>query len=127
MVTVKSQVHVNIPNSSEIRRDLLTSAVISLESLQYYENLKNLRQTKAIEISHFKSIMTEIYNLVKDVELNELPEYASKFHSNKIVKKMIKPSIQDTVKKPIKVIPVKKSQLESEIDDIRKKLGQLEI
>ncbi len=94
--------YVQIQNPTEFRRSLLEASRDMLRGLQKYEDLKKIRAKKEKEISHLKSVIKEINNLVNQAK-NSLPSVSVK------VAEQAKPKKEKKTKKGKKKASKKKS------------------
>ena len=124
MAEVKTQVHIQIKKSEVLRKDLLESSLKCMELIQFYERLRSLRREKNNLISKFKTLTGEINTLVHTLEFEELPEVEVSVKEQKKIKQEVK---EKTKPKTIEVPKKARTQIESEIDDIRAKLENLHL
>jgi|SRR3989344_3441170 len=124
MAEVKSQVHVQIKKSEVLRKDLLESSLKCMELIQFYERLRSLRKEKNNLISKFKTLIGEINTLVQQLDFQELPEIEVSVKEQKKIKQEVKEKTKpNTIEVPRKA----RTQIESEIDEIRAKLENLHL
>jgi predicted nuclease with TOPRIM domain len=124
MGEVPNPIHIQIRQSSVLRKDVLESSLKCIELIQFNERLKELRTEKSELISKFKNIVGSINSLVQCLDFQELPEMGLKEEHVKIkkeVKERTKPKV--VIEAPKK----SRSKLESEMDEIRAKLDKLEL
>ena len=124
MAEVKTQVHVQIKKSEVLRKDLLESSLKCMELIQFYERLRSLRKEKNNLISKFKTLIGEINTLVQQLDFQELPEIEVSVKEQKKIKQEVKEKTKpNTIEVPRKA----RTQIESEIDEIRAKLENLHL
>lgn len=124
MAEVKTQVHVQIKRSEVLRKDLLESSLKCMELIQFYEGLRSLRKEKNNLISKFKTLIGEVNTLVQTLEFEELPEIEVSVKEQK----KIKAEVKEKTKSNIIEVPKKaRTQIESEIYEIRAKLENLHL
>jgi predicted nuclease with TOPRIM domain len=124
MAEVKSQVHVQIRRSDVLRKELLESSLECMELIQFYERLKSLRKEKNNLISKFKGLIGEINTLVQQLDFQELPEIEVSVKEQKKIKQEVK---EKTKPNTIEVPKKARTQIESEIEEIRAKLENLHL
>ena len=124
MAEVKTQVHIQIKKSEVLRKDLLESSLKCMELIQFYERLRSLRKEKNNLISKFKTLIGEINTLVQQLDFQELPEIEVSVKEQKKIKQEVKEKTKpNTIEVPRKA----RTQIESEIDEIRAKLENLHL
>ena len=120
----EANVHIQIQRSSVLRKDLLESSLKCMELIQFYDRLKRLRKEKNVLIANFKTLIGEINTLVQCLDFQELPEEVVSVKEQKKIKQGVK---EKTKSKVIEVHKNARSQIESEIDEIRAKLDNLHL
>ena len=122
MIKVKSQVHIRVPESNRLRRNLLETNLKTLELMRSFKRLKDIKIQKRKSTSHFKRLMQDVRKLVNDLELNDLPEYEVTPDEQRTIIKDVK---FKTSSQNIELPRIRKDALESEIDDIKAQLDKL--
>lgn len=117
MPRISSQLHVQVNNPIDKRREILESAVTSTELLQRYQDFKKIRQEKNKQRAIFKKLIKEINMLMKELEIQELPSTGKKPKQIKQIKE-----------KTITVIqPKSTDKLTRDLQEIQDKLNNLKI
>lgn len=112
--------HVQADGLTEIRKDILESAMQSALLLKNFTLVKSLNRQKKTQITMFKKKLSEISILMSSFKLEDIKEPRQ---TPKIIKIKPEPVKKEIIKRV--VMPKEKTQLEKELDDIQEKLRNL--
>lgn len=120
MVDKKDLFFIGIQNPDEVRKVLLESWKEVVESLERYENFKEIRKERVENIEKFKKNVKEISRLITELK-EKLPETGLKPAIPKIKEQETGKSRKQPTKKP----KARKKE-KTELDRLEDELGQIE-
>ena len=137
MEAEKGLLFVKIESSDDLRRAILGLSKCIIESLERYENFKNIRQERLDNVEKFKRDVKELHSLLSklkaklpDVKLKlshshikELPKKADKQKAEP--KREIRPEIKEFKRPEARPKRAEMEKLEAELKDIEAKLNSL--
>jgi hypothetical protein len=123
-----SSVHVRVDEPISKRREVLQTAIFSVELLRRYDHLEAIRHEKAKELARFKKTLRSIHSLLKLVRLEELPMSGKDLKEVRDVrgrKVLVKRRTSKVKSVANKVVKPKRSTVDTQLDALRKKLESL--
>lgn len=122
-----SILHVQIDNPTDVRRNILESAINSAEILKNYEKYREIRHRKKQYMERFAKISKEIKEEINKLEDNlpEIKEEVKKPEIPRVTEQKPVVKVKKVVHKEPIIKQQPKSKLEQDIDEIRKKLARL--
>ncbi|MBL7051710.1 MAG: hypothetical protein ISS01_01325 [Nanoarchaeota archaeon] len=118
----EESVHVRLDNPISKRKRILQTAVMTVELLKKYEVVRELRKEKVKEMDKLRVVLSDIKKMTKRIKVQDLPKVKGieeKHKEHKIVMKA------KNIEKHEKIVKVHKSGIESQLDELRRKLETL--
>ncbi|MBI5872502.1 hypothetical protein HZB88_05485 [archaeon] len=106
-------IHVKIEEPSELRKEVLNSAVLVAEQKKKYEQFKKTRIEKEKPFAELRKAMNEIKVLAGEIKLSELPEQPAK--ETRLPRAPEKEAYKEK----------EEFEIDEEIDELKRKIEQL--
>jgi hypothetical protein len=131
----EDSLHVMVNSPVTKRREILSITLASVELLKKFKTIKAIQVEKRKELNNFKDIWKQIHSDLREIRLKELPLGQKGLdHVHGLDGRIIKVPKPLKVKKVVhrapkvkaaKVVPLRKSSLDSQLDALRRKLDML--
>ncbi len=118
----EESVHVRLDDPISKRKDILQTAVMTVELLKKYDVVRELRKEKTKEMDKLRVILNDIKKMTKQIKTKDLPkvkEIETKHKEHKVVVK------EKAIEKHEEKIIRHKSAIDNQLDALRKKLETL--
>ncbi|MEM4244718.1 MAG: hypothetical protein QXR60_00740 [Candidatus Nanoarchaeia archaeon] len=125
----KAEMHVGLEQPNERRKEILSSAISTIEILKRYESFKKIKKEKELYKKQLRKTNKEIKTMFKEV--NEMMPHMEIVKEERKEPKKITPQVKVAVKKKPEIIvkPVKKEKhlekLNRDLEELRSKIERL--
>ncbi len=125
----KAEMHVGLEQPDQRRKEILNSAISTIEILKRYESFKKVKKEKELYKKELRKASREIKTMLKELD-DMMPYLEIPREEHKEPRKIIRPIKVVVKKKPKPVMkPLKKDQhlekLDRDLQELRSKIAKL--
>ena len=118
----EESVHVRLDNPISKRKNILQTAVMTVELLKKFEVVRDLRKEKVKEMDKLRIVLNDIKKMTRAIKTKDLPKVKGLEEKHKEHKVVMKAR---HIEKHEKKIKIHRSAIDSQLDALRKKLETL--
>jgi hypothetical protein len=128
MVKISSSVHTRLENGMNLRKDILEAALRTTQLAQTFRQYKQANIEKNKLLIQFKKEVADLKQTVHELEFKDLPKDVVKEPKGEepIIESQSLKQIEEEFKQEIET-PIIKSELETQIEDLKSQIDNIKI